>query len=357
MGKAGAHSERAHDFLRGNGAETCCARVSRTAGTVAALEDLFGGRTMVAFKGLIPISHAALLVALLPLLSGWSGCNGAICKEGTEDCSCTSDDRCEAGLVCEENVCRANDSGEGGTDGDDPPDSDDDDDAGTAGSGNAGRGGTGGADEDGSAGTGATGGSSEAGGGGGADSGIGGSESSGGSGANTSTGGSSSGGTNAGGTNAGGMNTGGMAGGGVAGSGGSGGSDCGEVTYWNLQIYGLVHSVGGQPLASAHVVLKDRVWSPGSILGETATLGNGRFELNVLGVPSPELCWDILAYYVEADDHGTQYGEVPLSDLLQSEIEEAAAMGQAPPGVPDFFTGVLTIEIPGAIQLVETPAE
>jgi len=197
---------------------------------------------MVAFKSLGPISHVALLAALHSLLGG---CN-THCKEGTEECGCTADDRCEAGLVCEESVCRADESGKGakkppkdgsgGTGSDSGPPGgppDPDDDAGAAGSGNAsGGGGSGGADDGGSAGAGAAGGSSETGGSGGADSGTGGSENSGGSGSTTSTGGS-----NAGGTNAGGMNAGGM-GGGVAGSGGASGPVPFPAACWSCAVEG-----------------------------------------------------------------------------------------------------------------------
>jgi hypothetical protein len=211
---------------------------------------------MVAFKELGLISRAALLATLHTLLNG---CNGAVCKEGTEDCPCTADDSCEAGLFCEERVCKVDDAdrrkppktedgegapGTGGSgastgaedDGSEEPDGSNtggtgatapgedsaggardeepDEDAGAAGSGNAGTGGSGGTDDDergGSAGADASGGSTENGGSGGsagsgADSGNGGSD-------NPGSGGS--GGTNTGGTNAGGT------GGGLAGSGGT----------------------------------------------------------------------------------------------------------------------------------------
>jgi hypothetical protein len=62
---------------------------------------------MVAFKELGLISRAALLATLHTLLNG---CNGAVCKEGTEDCPCTADDSCEAGLFCEERVCKVDDA-------------------------------------------------------------------------------------------------------------------------------------------------------------------------------------------------------------------------------------------------------
>jgi hypothetical protein len=195
---------------------------------------------MVIFQGLGPVSRVAFLAALHLFLDG---CRATQCTEGTEDCACAENGRCDEGLVCEERVCKADessgarkppktpgkDAGAGGTDsgagadggGEEP------DDSGTSGaagsdSGGSTTGGSGGAGSTPPDGVGGSSGSDSPGGAGGDAAETGGSAGNGGS-ANAGaggTGGTSTGGTNAGGTNAGGTNAGGTSTGGLAGSGG-----------------------------------------------------------------------------------------------------------------------------------------
>jgi hypothetical protein len=266
-------------MLKGKPVAKACPRVRDTLAR-SLLCRPFGGRNdMTVFNGLGLVSRAALLAALHSLLNG---CGGALCAEGTEDCPCTADETCEAGLVCEDQVCKADESDSGArkppntSDGDDAPGSggtgaasgaeggrseepddsvtggtganspgedgtggagDDDppsdDDAGAAGTGNSGgASGSGGTDTGGNAGADASGGSTENGGSGG----NAGNSDNGGSGNSDSGGG---GGTSTGGTNAGGT------GGSGAGSGGGGGAEpiAFPVACWGCAIEGCAQQM------------------------------------------------------------------------------------------------------------------
>lgn len=94
---------------------------------------------------------------------------------------------------------------------------------------------------------------------------------------------------------------------------------CGDPVLYDMTVIGIVEGPGGEPSQGAHVVLEDRAWNVGDILGEGFTDENGSFTLAVTGLTSLEDCWGLLGYYIVADK-GVFYGERGINTNLFNAI-------------------------------------
>jgi hypothetical protein len=99
---------------------------------------------------------------------------------------------------------------------------------------------------------------------------------------------------------------------------------CGDPIQYNLTVIGTVTSGPGQYAPGAHVVLEDRGWEPGTILGEGVTDNKGVFTLDVVGLTSLENCWGTVLDYVLEADKGVFYGERDINSNLFNAIEDGS---------------------------------
>lgn len=98
---------------------------------------------------------------------------------------------------------------------------------------------------------------------------------------------------------------------------------CGDPVLYDLTVLGVVIGPTGDPSPGAHVVLEDRAWTVGDILGEAYTDTDGVFSLAVADLTSLEDCWGLLGYYIEADK-GTFYTERGINNQLFNAIMDAS---------------------------------
>jgi hypothetical protein len=99
---------------------------------------------------------------------------------------------------------------------------------------------------------------------------------------------------------------------------------CGDPILYDLTVIGTVTSGPGQYAPAAHVVLEDRGWEPGTILGEGFTDEKGVFQLSVVGLTSLENCWGTVLDYVLEADKGVFYGEKDINTNLFNAIEDGS---------------------------------
>ena len=103
----------------------------------------------------------------------------------------------------------------------------------------------------------------------------------------------------------------------VEGGGNSGA--CGETSRWDIAVTGSVRHEGA-PLEGATVVLEDRGYNLGEILGSGVTDSDGRFQLDALQVVSIEDCWGTLLNYFVVAESGDLYGEKKANTYLHTAI-------------------------------------
>lgn len=97
---------------------------------------------------------------------------------------------------------------------------------------------------------------------------------------------------------------------------------CGEVSTWDVTVLGRVEDGMGAPVPGARVVLEDRGWEPGTVLGEDDTDGAGQFEFVAEGVTSVEGCWGSLLDYVVVATEGSRQAERGVNQLLHQAIDD-----------------------------------
>ena len=100
--------------------------------------------------------------------------------------------------------------------------------------------------------------------------------------------------------------------------GGSSGA-CGETSRWDVSVVGTVRHQG-EPLEGAMVVLEDRGYNPGEVLGTGVTDTQGGFQFEALEVVSIEDCWGTLLNYFVVAESGTLYGEKKANTYLHTAI-------------------------------------
>lgn len=98
---------------------------------------------------------------------------------------------------------------------------------------------------------------------------------------------------------------------------------CGDITYWDVTLFGKVHGPNGMPVAGALVHVEERVWSPQpEVFGSSvSTAADGTFEVLLPRVRSVEDCWGLLDYVAVAD-HGENVGEMGINSALFNAIND-----------------------------------
>jgi hypothetical protein len=94
---------------------------------------------------------------------------------------------------------------------------------------------------------------------------------------------------------------------------------CGEVTEWDITVYGVV-TLDGDLVEGASIELEDRGYNLGTILGSGISDANGEFEFLAAQVVSVEDCWGtLLNYYLNAES-GDLFGEKKVNTYLHTAI-------------------------------------
>ncbi|HHO51971.1 MAG TPA: hypothetical protein ENK18_14085 [Deltaproteobacteria bacterium] len=104
-------------------------------------------------------------------------------------------------------------------------------------------------------------------------------------------------------------------------------SACGETSYHDLVVLGLVEDSAGQPAVGARVWLEDRGLSPTvQTMGEATVDPYGQFEMSVIQLASVEDCWGILLDYVLVGELANERGEEGINATLHNAILDGSGI-------------------------------
>jgi hypothetical protein len=95
---------------------------------------------------------------------------------------------------------------------------------------------------------------------------------------------------------------------------------CGDVSNWDLFVEGAVIDFRDQPYAGVEIILEDRGWIPGTILGTATTDDEGVYTFDVSQLTSVEDCWGTLLDYVIVGTEGDLVAEEGVNAQLYSAI-------------------------------------
>ena len=107
---------------------------------------------------------------------------------------------------------------------------------------------------------------------------------------------------------------------------GDDGGACGEVTTHVLAVKGLVEDNDGISVEGASVILEDRGWNPGDVLGSGTTDENGVFQLDNLTVTGVEDCWGTMLDYVLVAEKGEARAEKEINTQLYNAVIDDSGM-------------------------------
>jgi len=112
---------------------------------------------------------------------------------------------------------------------------------------------------------------------------------------------------------------------------------CGDVSNWDLFVEGAVVDSRDDPLENVEIVLEDRGWIPGTILGTATTDSDGVYTFEVSQLTSVEDCWGTLLDYVIVATKGDLAVEEGVNAQLYSAIVDGTLE-------VDLFTFPLVLE-------------
>lgn len=96
---------------------------------------------------------------------------------------------------------------------------------------------------------------------------------------------------------------------------------CGDVTYFDLNVFGVAEYADGSPARGVDIDLEDRGWMPGTLMGSTTTDNEGFFQFQIIDLASVEDCWGtVLDYVLVAEDDEGLFGERPANSVLYNAI-------------------------------------
>lgn len=101
------------------------------------------------------------------------------------------------------------------------------------------------------------------------------------------------------------------------------GVECGEPTAHEATISGRVEDASGAGVAGATVVLEDRAWNLGDILGTATSGGDGTFTLSASEVIEIENCWGQLNYTLVATE-GDREGEKVITNYVFNAVDDGS---------------------------------
>lgn len=98
---------------------------------------------------------------------------------------------------------------------------------------------------------------------------------------------------------------------------------CGDPTSHEATITGRVEDASGAGVSGATVILEDRAWNLGDILGTTTSGANGSFTLSASEVIEIENCWGQLNYTLVATE-GDREGEKVITNYLFNAVDDGS---------------------------------